>query len=286
MLIVQLVSRPKENSTAVGSVPALSPAAPAVVRPRRGGNRLGPDHPAFGRAPHYQRAWSLPPDAERRDRNQRRRVQIAADAAAQAGDLPAVLHRALTALLSFSDDRCSEPVFPSLESIARRVHGDARYGPSQAERREQGDVARPPGQRTAARWIAELRALGWVRVCHRRPTRLASGRLRWHSSLIRIDIPDQWRNARHQVEDEARRRSGKGAPTPKAPQNTGQRRPAPRPDEPSPSALYEADEQRRRAREAGYGERLPEADWRRNVAHARRVVADVQRRRRDSGPGP
>lgn len=165
--------------------------------PDRGGNRLSGTHPARGRAPAYQRERDWPgPDPERRDRHQRERVRRAADLAAQRGLLTATEHRWLTALLSFSDDRCS-PVWPALTTIATRVHGVTRYRTSSTD-----DASSTRGQRTAGRWISRLVELGWVQRQHRYHN--DAGRVVADTNLYRIVIPEPLRRELEAIEDRAR----------------------------------------------------------------------------------
>lgn len=162
----------------------------------RGGNRLPEGHEARGRPPAYDRVRSFGPDPERRDRRQRERSRRAAELAAERGELPRILHRAVIRLLEYGDDRCS-PVWPSLTTIGRDIGG---YD-----------------QRTAGRWMAELVTLGWVERVHR--YRFRDGHIEGDSNLWRVIIPERWRVLLQDREDAARSRSGKARPTRRAPQN-------------------------------------------------------------------
>jgi hypothetical protein len=177
----------------------------------------------------YRRRHQFPDDPERRDRRQRERTRIAADTAAAQGELPTELHRALMVLLAHTDDRCAGPIYPSLATIAREVHGPDHYD-------DEG------GARTAGRWLAALEARGWLHRVHR-TRRRGDGTMQALSNAYRVDIPDHLRTERHALEDAKRARSTKGRPTNKAPQNR-------RPDEPRPSLLYARDDARRRAAQA------------------------------------
>ncbi len=171
-------------------VPQRTRPAGAPPRPRRGGNRLPPGHPARGRPPSYQRCRSWGPDPERRDRNQRTRTRRAIALAQQRGQLSPLLAGVLAALLDASDQRLSESWW-RLSTIARLVLGAERYGEDKRA-----------GQRTAGRWMAELRELGWVERVHR--YEVGRGQLRWTSNLWRFVIPEELRAEVETVEDTAR----------------------------------------------------------------------------------
>ena len=200
-------------------VPQRTRPAGAPPKPHRGGNRLPPGHPARGRPPSYQRCRSWGPDPERRDRNQRTRTRRAVALAQQRGQLSPLLAGVLAALLDASDQRLSESWW-RLSTIARLVLGAERYGEDKRA-----------GQRTAGRWMAELRELGWVERLHR--YEVGRGQLRWTSNLWRFVIPEELRAEVEEVEDIARakaqaRRAPKGRVTPPAVANaTGAPTPPP-----------------------------------------------------------
>ena len=181
----------------VGASLAKAVSVPQRTRPagtppsrHRGGNQLPPGHPARGRPPSYQRCPSWGPDPERRDRNQRTRTRRAVALAQQRGQLSPLLAGVLAALLDASDQRLSESWW-RLSTIARLVLGAERYGEDKRA-----------GQRTAGRWMAELRELGWVERVHR--YEVGRGQLRWTSNLWRFVIPEELRAEVEEVEDIAR----------------------------------------------------------------------------------
>lgn len=191
------------------AVPVPQRTRPAGTSPtrHRGGNQLPPGHPARGRPPSYERCRSFGPDPERRDRNQRTRTRRAVALAQQRGQLSPLLAGVLAALLDASDQRLSESWW-RLSTIARLVLGAERYGED-----------RRAGQRTAGRWMAELRELGWVERVHRYEVR--RGQLRWTSNLWRFVIPEELRAEVEEVEDVARakaqaRRAPQGRAAPPA----------------------------------------------------------------------
>ena len=177
-------------------VPALTAAVPAS----RGGNRLSPGHPSRGRAPSYPRCRTWRPDPERRDRNQRARVRRAAAAAQKQGSLSPTQTAVLFALLDASDDYLNEAWW-RLSTIAKLVYGEERYGEDPSA-----------GQRTAGRWMAELRQLGWVERVHR--FHVVRGQRRWTSNLWRFVIPEEFREAVTASEDARRARTLRRSTTP------------------------------------------------------------------------
>ncbi len=205
-------------------VPQRTRPAGAPPKPHRGGNRLPPGHPARGRPPSYQRCRSWGPDPERRDRNQRTRTRRAVALAQQRGQLSPLLAGVLAALLDASDQRLSESWW-RLSTIARLVLGAERYGEDKRA-----------GQRTAGRWMAELRELGWVERVHR--YEVGRGQLRWTSNLWRFVIPEELRAEVETVEDTARAKAqARRVPQGRvAPATTPGATEAPSPPEAGPSA--------------------------------------------------
>lgn len=117
--------------------------------------------------------------------------------AGERGELDRHQHRALTCLLDVGDRFCN-PVWPSLATIGRKCGG---YD-----------------ERTAGRWMAELRELGWVERIHR--YRFRDGHIEGDTNLWRVVIPEQYRETLQGREDAARAGSmKKNRPTPAAPQN-------------------------------------------------------------------
>jgi hypothetical protein len=198
----RLYRSPQPRREGAGPLPVAASLARAVPVPQRtrpvgtpptrhrGGNRLPPGHPARGRPPSYERCRSFGPDPERRDRNQRTRTRRAVALAQQRGQLSPLLAGVLAALLDASDQRLSESWW-RLSTIARLVLGAERYGEDKRA-----------GQRTAGRWMAELRELGWVERVHR--YEVGRGQLRWTSNLWRFVIPEELRAEVEAVEDIAR----------------------------------------------------------------------------------
>jgi hypothetical protein len=122
----------------------------------------------------------------------------------------------LAALLDASDQRLSESWW-RLSTIARLVLGAERYGEDKRA-----------GQRTAGRWMTELRELGWVERVHR--YEVGRGQLRWTSNLWRFVIPEELRAEVEEVEDIARakaqaRHAPRGRVTPPAGAGTVQAAP-------------------------------------------------------------
>lgn len=191
-----------------------APPSSPIERPparTRGGNRLPMGHPARAAAPgRYQRRRQFPLDYERRDRNQRERARRAARLAARRGELTATQYAALTALMDHSDRTLAGPIYPSLATLARDVHGPDRYDPDAAA----------AGARTAGRWVAELDALGWLHRIHR-TRRQPDGTVHAQSNAYRVDIPEHLRAEVEALEDNARRSRAhtapKGRPTAKRP---------------------------------------------------------------------
>jgi hypothetical protein len=180
--------------------PQRAPVKSSSVPAPRGGNRLGPGHPCHGRPPSYPRCRTWGPDPERRDRNQRTRVRRAVALAQKQGSLSPTHAAVLFALLDASDDYLNEAWW-RLSTIAKLVYGEGRYGDDPKA-----------GQRTAGRWMAELRELGWVERVHRH--RIARGQRLWTSNLWRFVIPEELREAVTASEDARRSRRLQKSPTP------------------------------------------------------------------------
>lgn len=186
------------------------PSAASDGPPRRGGNRLGPDHPYRSWTPSYERRRDLGPSPERHDHNQRTRTRRAMALAQSQGRLPPILAAVLEACCEMSDTTM-QPIWPRLATIARRVLGDDHYN-------DDGTG----GERTAGRWMSQLKQLGWFDWENRFVNQ--PGQVQGTSNLWRVIIPDVLRHTVEAAEDAARARAATGkktTPTPKAPQNRG-----------------------------------------------------------------
>lgn len=195
-------------------------APPPVTRRshRRGGNRLGPDHPYRHWAPSYERRRALGRSPERHDRNQRTRTIRAIAMAQEQGVLSQVLAAALLALCEMADATMA-PIFPKLSTIARKVLGTDNYTNPDGDPGDNPGDASTGGERTAGRWMHDLKGLGWLQWQNRSISN--HGQAQGTSNLWRIIIPDDLRRILLDQEDAARSRTNtaKTRPTPKAPQN-------------------------------------------------------------------
>ncbi len=148
--------------------------------------------------------------------------------AQEQGVLSQVLAAALLALCEMADATMA-PIFPKLSTIARKVLGTDNYtDPGDDPDDNPGDPGDPGddpgdastgGERTAGRWMHDLKGLGWLQWQNRSISN--HGQAQGTSNLWRVIIPDDLRHVLLDQEDAARSRSNtaKTRPTPKAPQN-------------------------------------------------------------------
>jgi hypothetical protein len=244
-----------------------------VVTGGRGGNRLGPGHPARARRP-YTTVRALPPDPLVRDRMAREHMRRAVIAAVEEGELRVQEAMVLYAGMSFSDDALC-PVFASTAAIGRRCGMAAR---------------------TVRRWLRSLEAKGWTvrahRFVHFRDRETGEAKMRGTSALRRFDVPPQWWTPLREAADQARSKTkSKGRATPKAPQNQPSPARAGRPDRWRSKEEIEAEQaeiraaaQRAEARTAAMQQQA-RADQR-ATGIPDHVRAALKRAKDEAGPGP
>jgi hypothetical protein len=176
----------------------------------------------------YERRRRFGPDLERRDRHQQGRTRRAVGLALVRGRLTPVLAAVLFQLLDRCNDRLVGPApedgeacsgWWSLAYIHHLVY--SAQGPEGVVvERERDDES---GARTAGRWMAALRELGWVDVIHR--YKIVNGEQRGTSNLWRLGIPDDLRHELEAAEDATRARKVARRPPSVKPSRGGPRPP-------------------------------------------------------------